>query len=190
MTKGQAPKPALRQFTPPMIADHTPKLEMEPTIIAPPEEVVPGNNLPVWGDPLAKMINGSNGTGSSGGMGAGCCGGLGPGQGVGYGPGGPAGITGGIYTIGAGVTPPVVITRVDPEFSEEARKAKFSGTVRLEVIVDTEGRVRGIRVVKSVGMGLDEKAVEAVSRWKFKPGTRAGQPVNVRALFEVSFHLM
>ena len=190
VTKGQAPKAALRQFTPPMIVQQTPKLEMTPTIVAPPDTVLPQSNLPTWGDPLAKMVNGSNGNGSGGGMGDGCCGGMGPGHGVGYGPGDTAGIHGGVYTVGTGVSKPEVLTKVDPEYSEEARKAKYSGMVELEVIVDTEGRARDIRVVKSLGMGLDEKAKEAVGKWKFRPGTKNGQAVNVRARIDVNFRLL
>ncbi len=189
VTKGQAPKPSLRQFTPPMIVQQAPKLEIMPSIIAPPDEVVPQNNLATWGDPLARLINGSNGSGSNGGMGSGCCGGVGPGHGGGYGIGDLGGL-GGVYSVGGAVSRPIVLSKVDPEYSEDARKARFSGTVTLEVVVDTEGRVRGIKVVKSLGMGLDEKAVEAVSKWKFKPGMKGGQPVNVRAEILVSFHLL
>ncbi len=190
VTKGQAPKPALRQFTPPMIVQQTPRLEVTPTIVAPPDTVLPQSNLPTWGDPLAKLVNRSNGNGNGGGMGDGCCGGLGIANGVGYGPGDAAGVNGGVYTAGAGVSKPVVLTKVDPEYSEEARKAKYSGMVELEAIVDTDGRARDIRVVKSLGMGLDEKAMEAVAKWKFRPGTKNGQPVNVRARIDVNFRLL
>jgi protein TonB len=92
--------------------------------------------------------------------------------------------------VGGGVSAPAVIYKVDPEYSEEARKAKYSGTVLLSVIVDTEGNARDIRVAKSLGMGLDEKAVEAVMQWRFKPGLKGGQPVNVRAQIEVNFRLL
>jgi periplasmic protein TonB len=190
VSQGQAPKPALRQFTPPMIVDHTPKLEVQPTIIAPPDTVLPQSNVQAWGDPLAKLMTGSNGSGTGGGMGDGCCGGLGIGHGVGYGPGDLAGIRGGVYSTGAGVSMPVVLSKVEPEYSEEARKAKYSGMVQLEVIVDTEGRVRDVRVVKSLGMGLDEKAAEAVAKWKFRPGIKNGQAVNTRARVDVSFRLL
>ena len=87
VSKGQAPKPAMKQFTPPMIVKEPPKLAMMPTIIAPPDTVLPQNNLPNWGDPLAKLLNGSNGTGFGGGMGSGSGGGLGSGNGGGFGPG-------------------------------------------------------------------------------------------------------
>ena len=190
VTKGQAPKPALRQFTPPMIVKEPPKLAMTPTIIAPPDTVLPQNNLPNWGDPLAKMINGSNGQGFGGGMGSGSGGGLGSGKGGGFGPGEGGGIGGGVYRVGGGVSQPTVLFKVDPEYSEEARKAKYSGTVMLKVIVDKSGKARDITVVKSLGMGLDEKAIEAVEKWKFKPGMKGGEPVNVQAQIEVNFRLL
>jgi protein TonB len=190
VTKGQAPKPALKQFTPPMIVREMPKLAMTPTIVAPPDTVLPQNNLPNWGDPLAKLVNGSNGSGFGGGMGSGGGGGLGSGRGVGFGPGEGGGIGGGVYRAGGGVSQPAVIFKVDPEYSEEARKAKYSGTVMLAVIVDAEGHARDIHVVKSLGMGLDEKAIEAVEKWKFKPGMKGGQAVNVRATIEVNFRLL
>jgi TonB family protein len=190
VTKGQAPKPALKQFTPPMIVKEPPKLAMAPTIIAPPDTVLPQNNLPNWGDPLAKLMNGSNGTGFGGGMGSGSGGGLGSGSGGGFGPGSGGGVGGGVFKVGGGVSQPSVLFKVDPEYSEEARKAKYSGTVMLAVVVDVEGHARDIHVVKSLGMGLDEKAIEAVEKWKFKPGMKGGTAVNVRATIEVNFRLL
>ena len=190
VSKGQAPKPSMKQFTPPMIVKEPPKLAMMPTIIAPPDTVLPQNNLPNWGDPLAKLSNLSNGPGSGGGMGSGSGGGLGSGKGGGFGPGEGGGVGGGVFRVGGGVSQPAVIFKVDPEYSEEARKAKYSGAVLLSIIVDTEGRAREIHVVKSLGMGLDEKAVEAVEKWKFRPGMKGGQAVNVRATIEVNFRLL
>jgi periplasmic protein TonB len=190
VSKGQAPKPSMKQFTPPMIVENQPKLAMTPTIIAPPDIPLPQNNLPNWGDPLAKLSNLSNGTGFGGGMGNGAGGGLGSGKGGGFGPGEGGGIGGGVFRAGGGVSQPAVIFKVDPEYSEEARKAKYSGTVVLSVIVDAEGHARDLRVVRSLGMGLDEKAVDAVAKWKFKPGMKGGQAVNVRATIEVNFRLL
>src|SRR5580658_4836944 len=157
VSKGQAPKPSMKQFTPPMIVHEQPKLAMTPTIIAPPDVVLPQNNLPNWGDPLAKLANDSNGQGFGGGMGSGSGGGLGSGKGGGFGPGEGGGVGGGIFRVGGGVSQPAVIFKVDPEYSEEARKAKYSGAVMLSIVVDTEGRARDIHVIKSLGMGLDEK---------------------------------
>ena len=111
-------------------------------------------------------------------------------NGGGFGLGSDGGIGGGVFHAGGGVSAPAVIVKVDPEYSEEARKAKYSGTVVLSVVVDQEGRARDIHVLKSLGMGLDEKAVEAVQKWKFKPGMKGGQAVNVRAQIEVNFRLL
>jgi TonB family protein len=116
--------------------------------------------------------------------------GRGTGNGGGFGPGAGGGVGGGVFRVGGGVSAPAVIFKIDPEYSEEARKAKYSGTVLLSVIVDAEGRARDVHVVKSLGMGLDEKAVEAVLNWKFKPGMRGGVAVNVRAQIEVNFRLL
>jgi TonB family protein len=95
-----------------------------------------------------------------------------------------------VTKVGAGVSPPAVIYKVDPEYSKEASKAKLSGTVTLSVVVDKEGTPRNIQVVEPLGMGLDEKAIEAVRQWKFRPGQKDGQPVNVRAKIQVNFRLV
>ncbi len=88
-----------------------------------------------------------------------------------------------------GVSPPTVIFKVEPEYSEEARKANYTGTVLLSVIVDKEGRARDIHVLKSLGMGLDGKAMEAVQKWKFKPGMKGSQAVDVPATIKVDFRV-
>ncbi len=190
VTKGQLPKPSMKQFVPPMIVKEPPKLAMMPTIIAPPDTPLPQNNLPQWGDPLAKLGDPSNGPGSGAGMGSGRGGGVGSGDGGGFGAGSGGGVGGGVFRVGGGVSQPSVLYKVDPEYSEEARKAKYSGTVTLAVVVDAEGHARDIHVVKSLGMGLDEKAMEVVEKWKFKPGMKGGQAVNVRATIEVNFRLL
>lgn len=190
VSKGQLPKPSMKQFTPPRIVDHKPLLAMDPTIIAPPDTPLPKSDINAWGDPLAKMVNGSNGNGFGNGMGDGSGGGVGSGKGGGFGPGEGGGFGGGLFRVGGGVSAPAVIYKVDPEYSDEARKAKYSGTVLLSVVVDTEGKARDIHVVKSLGMGLDEKAVEAVQKWKFRPAMKGSTPVNVRATIEVNFRLL
>lgn len=190
VSKGQLPKPAMKQFVPPMIVEHKPILAVDPSIIAPPDTILPQNNLPNWGDPLAKLGDPSNGTGFGGGMGSGRGGGVGPGSGGGYGPGEGGGVGGGAFRVGGGVSAPAVLFKIDPEYSEEARKAKYSGTVTLAVVVTPDGKATEIHVIKSLGMGLDEKAVEAVQKWKFKPGMKGGQAVPVRATIEVNFRLL
>jgi len=89
--------------------------------------------------------------------------------------------------VGGGVLAPVVITEVDPEFSEEARKAKFSGSVEVYLIVDEMGQPVNVRVARGVGMGLDEKAVEAVKQYRFKPAMKDGKPVKVDLYVDVNF---
>jgi TonB family protein len=92
--------------------------------------------------------------------------------------------------VGGGVTAPSLLSKVEPEYSEEARKAKYQGVVTLYIQVDPDGRARNMRVLHSLGMGLDEKAMDAVRQWKFKPGTKDGRPVTVEALIEVAFRLL
>jgi TonB family protein len=96
----------------------------------------------------------------------------------------------GVLRIGGPVSAPAVAMKVDPEYSEEARLAKYSGVVILNVVVDGDGRARDIQVTKSLGMGLDEEAILAVNQWRFRPGMRDGQPVLVRATIEVNFRLL
>ena len=189
-SKGQLPKQSARPFTPPMIlvTSKEPVLLMEPALLTAPEMAT--TNLPQWGDPLSNNSVYSSGPGTRGGMGSGDNGGIGDGKGPGHGPGpgGPGGD--GSTTVHGAFTAPKVIYQVDPEFSEEARRAKHYGTVILVVDVDASGHAVNVRVARSLGLGLDEKAVEAVSRWRFRPGMRSGKPVTVSATIEVNFHLL
>ena len=191
-SKGKLPKPQPRQFVPPtaVINNPAPKLAMDPSILAPPDANLPNINLPNYGDPLGKLGPASNGTGSGGGIGSGKGGGVGSGTGGGVGPGSGGGIGDGVYRAGNGVTKPELLKKVEPEYSEEARKAKYQGTVVLYVEVDPSGKAINPRVVRSLGLGLDEKAIEAVRKWKFKPGYKDGKPVTVAATIEVNFRLL
>jgi TonB family protein len=163
---------------------------MEPSIIAPPDVNLPNVNMAQYGDPLAKMGPPSNGPGSGGGIGSGSGGGVGSGKGGGFGPGEGGGVGGGVYRVGGGVTAPIVLSKKDPEYSEEARKAKYQGTVLLSIEVSPSGIASNIKVQRSLGLGLDEKAIEAVKQWKFKPGYKDGKPVTVAATIEVNFRLL
>jgi TonB family protein len=91
--------------------------------------------------------------------------------------------------MGGGVTAPIPLFKPEPPYSEEARKAKHQGTVTLLIVVGPQGTVTHAQVVRSLGMGLDEKARETVLTWQFRPGTRNGVPVAVRVFVEVSFRL-
>jgi periplasmic protein TonB len=190
-SKGKLPKFAMQQITPPVavIRNEAPKLAVDPTIVIPPEVHLASNSMPNLGDPMAGAVVPSNGTGAGGGIGSGSGGGVGSGKGPGFGPGEGGGVGGGVFHVGGGVSPPRVISQVDPEFSEEARKAKYQGTCTLLVEVDASGRPTNIRVASSLGMGLDEKAIEAVKQWRFEPGMKDGHPVRVDIAVEVDFHL-
>jgi TonB family protein len=98
--------------------------------------------------------------------------------------------TSGPYRVGGGVTAPMLLYKLEPEYSEEARAAKYQGSVLLYVEVGPDGSAHNMHVVNGIGMGLDEKAMDAVSQWKFKPGTKDGAPVTVIANIEVNFRLL
>ena len=190
-SKGKLPKLSMQQITPPVVVvrNEHPKLAVEPTVVVPPQVQLASNAMPNLGDPMAHAVLPSNGTGSGGGIGSGSGGGVGSGKGPGVGPGEGGGIGGGIFHVGGGTSAPRPIYSPEPEFSEEARKAKYQGVCTLGLIVGIDGRPRNIRVLSSLGMGLDEKAIEAVKNWKFEPAMRDGHPVNVEIAVEVDFHL-
>jgi len=191
-SKGRLPKQSLRQFTPPMavVNNPNPRLTMEPSIIVPPDVNLPQVNMSQYGDPLARIGPPSNGPGSGGGIGSGRGGGVGSGDGGGFGPGSGGGVGGGVFRVGGGVSAPVLLSKKEPEYSEEARKAKYQGTVLLYIEVNPSGQAVNIKVARSLGLGLDEKAIEAVKQWKFKPGYKDGKPVTVAATIEVNFRLL
>ena len=190
-TKGKLPKFSMTQITPPVVVvrNLNPKLAVEPTIVIPPEVKLATNNMPNLGDPMSHAVLPSNGTGSGSGIGSGSGGGVGSGEGPGFGPGRGGGTGGGIFHVGGGVSAPRVVVQVDPEFSEEARKAKYQGTCTLMLVVDANGMPTNIRVANSLGMGLDEKAIEAAKKWRFDPAKKDGHPVAVEIALEVDFHL-
>ncbi len=191
-SKGAIPKFAKVQLAPPMavIPNPNPQLQVPPTLLGPPELKLPAMsaNQP-WGDPFGVTGPPSNGPGFGGGIGSGEGGGIGSGKGGGLGPGEGGGFGGGAFSVGNGVSEPVPIYKPDPAYSEEARKAKYQGTVVLWIVVDAAGGVTDCKVVKPLGLGLDEKAMETVKTWKFKPAQRNGTAVPVRVMVEVSFRL-
>jgi periplasmic protein TonB len=190
--KGNIPKPSMQQITPPAIVvrnDH-PKLAVQPTVVIPPQ-VKLAMNAPNLGNPTAPIPSGppSNGVGSGSGIGSGSGGGIGSGNGPGVGEGRGGGIGGGVFRVGGGVSAPKAIYSPDPEYSEEARKAKYQGVCVLSLIVGPDGKPRDIRVSRSLGLGLDEKAIEAVNQWKFEPAQKDGKAVAVAINVEVQFRL-
>ncbi len=190
--KGKLPKSAMEQITPPamVIRNDNPKLPVEPTVVLPPQ-IKLANNMPNLGNPMSSIPSGppSNGTGAGGGIGSGYGGGVGSGTGPGVGPGRGGGIGGGVFRVGGGVSAPRALDTPDPEYSEEARKAKYQGTCVLWLIVGPDGKPRDIKVARALGMGLDQKAIEAVRNWKFEPAMKDGKPVAVQINVEVNFRL-
>jgi TonB family protein len=190
-SKGRLPKFSMQQITPPaaVIRNFNPKLAVEPTVIVPPDIKVAQLTMPNLGDPKSSAIIPSNGTGSGSGIGSGEGGGVGSGHGPGVGPGSGGGMGGGVFRMGQGASQPRAIYSPDPEFSEEARKAKYQGVCVLGLVVDPNGLPTNIRVITSLGMGLDEKAIEAVKTWRFEPAMKDGHPVPYAISLEVDFHL-
>ena len=189
---GRLPKAADRQFVPPdpePPKNPDPTLVMESTIVAPQLSQLPSLNLLSIGAPDGAIGPPSSGPGNGGGIGTGNGRGVGIGSGPGVGDGEGGGYGGGIFRVGGGVTAPSILKRVEPMYSEEARKARYQGTVVLEAVVLADGTVRVQRVVKGIGFGLDEKAIEALRQWKFIPGKKNGEAVAVQLQFEVNFTL-
>lgn len=185
-SRGDLPRASLQpQLAPPtvIVPKEMPKLPVEETIVMAPDVVLPhGGQI---GDPMSKFSISSDGPGGPGGIGKGCCDGVGPSTGPHYGPGAE-----GIYKPGVrGVSVPEAIYSPEPSFSEEARKAKYQGIVQLILIVGKDGRPYDIRVGQTLGMGLDQKAIEAVKNWRFKPAMMNGQPVATQIAVEMDFHL-
>ncbi len=185
---GVLPRISQQQFVPPSV--HTPaeipSLPMEPTILAPNLEL-PRQEGPL-GDPFRGVLGPkSDGPGGPTGIGTGGPGGVGPGNTPGAGPGPSTGVYSGPFT--GKFTAPRPIYAPDPEYSEEARKIRQQGTVTLWVVVGADGRVREMRVQRSLGFGLDEKALEAVRTWRFEPARMDHQPVAVQINVEVRFRL-
>jgi protein TonB len=182
VSKGRLPDLAQQQIVPPKAPPPVAaKLPIDPTVVVQKDLHMATNDMPNLGMPNSNLhgVSMGNGTGT----------GIGSGNGNGIGPGSGGNTGGGVFHIGGGVSKPVVLYSVEPEFSEEARKAKFSGNVEVYLWVDENGSPSHIRVVRPIGMGLDEKAIEAVRQYKFKPAMKDGKPVKVDLYIDVNFQI-
>jgi len=189
-SKGSPPKFAPEQITPPavVVRNDNPKLTADPTVVGPPQLQLP--QMAAMGDPLSLVLGpASNGVGSGAGIGSGSGGGVGSGRGPGVGPGTGGGIGDGLYRVGGGVSAPRTLYAPDPEYSEEARRSRFQGSVLLALIVGPDGNPHELHIMRSLGLGLDEKALDAVRTWRFEPARKDGVPVAVRISVEVNFRL-
>jgi protein TonB len=191
--KGKLPKLEKNPIVPPMVPLlDKPKLAMQSAINVQQEIKLPDNpNMPTIGVTNSANVSlASNGQGTGGGMGTGSGGGLGSGNGNGYGPGSGGNAGGGMYRVGGGISAPVPVVWPEAEFSDEARRAKYQGVCLVSLIVDAQGNPQNPRIVRPLGMGLDEKALEAVRKYKFKPALKDGRtPVPVMITIEVNFRL-
>ena len=190
--KGKLPPKMKDPVTPPNPPVEQPKLAAQPAIDVQQNIQLPDNpmmpNIGVKSSANVSLYTG--GQGSGGGMGTGHGGGMGSGNGNGFGPGEGGNAGGGLYKIGGGVSAPVPLNQVEAEFSDEARRAKYQGVCLISLIVDVHGDPQNPKVVRALGMGLDEKALEAVRKYKFKPAMKDGKtPVPVMITVEVNFRL-
>jgi len=183
--KGSLPLKTTRVFVTPLIQEtnYQPKLMVAPAIDAPPE-MNPQTTVIGLPDGFGNLSGGPGGPYGIGG---------GTGDAPGNGSGGHVGDgnSDGPYVAGrGGVSLPVPLRTVEPEYSEAGRKARLSGSVLVAAEIDTSGRPRNVKIIRGMGLGLDEKALEAIAQWLFKPGMKDGKPVPVRATFEINFRLL
>jgi protein TonB len=190
-SKGKLPEFAKKQIVPPQILKlDNPKLPVNATVVMPEIKLPDNPSMPDLGIPQSPQVAfASQGSGSGSGFGSGSGGGLGSGRGNGIGPGEGGGYGGGIYKVGGGVSNPTLIFAPDPEFSDEARRAKYQGVCVVGLIVDSTGNPQHVHIVRPLGMGLDEKAMEAVRQYKFKPAQFKGKNVAVEVNIEVNFRI-
>jgi periplasmic protein TonB len=178
-SRGKTPPRAVTKiFVPPMaVRIENPKLAVQQAMVDAPDININATDI---GDPMGAVGLLSGGPGGPSGIGGG------PGPGIGNGPG-----PGAISYKALGITQePKLLHAEEPEYSDDARRARLQGTVVLAIDVDVNGRVTNVRVIRSLGMGLDERAIAAVQKWKFRPAMAGGRPVTAPAQALVTFHLL
>jgi TonB family protein len=187
--------PAPRGQTPPRAETHSvlpplkitvpdPKLQVSSTLLdVPPPKIEQDFR---YGDPASSLQSLAAGAGLAGiGAGQSASNGLGTASG-----GRSSSSAGPIYDLSAVSVPPVLLYKVDPEYTEQARLSRYNGIVLLRLVIDEQGTPRDIHVLRSLGLGLDERAVEAVRQWRFRPGLKDGRAVAVNANIELNFRLL
>jgi protein TonB len=195
------PPPRPLPARPPLPIEPTPR-PVEPLRVEPPRPVAaPAVQAPVVAVPtdpvdMPGLITNrktpetaSAGPGSGGGVGAGAGTGIGQGTGGGIGPGQGGGTGGGPYQPGSGISPPTLVREVKPTYTDEARRRAIEGDVLLEIVVRSNGSVGDVKVLRSLGAGLEQRAIDAVRQWRFGPARRQGTPVDVVVEVSVEFKL-
>jgi len=187
-TRGDLPKTSPLPLVPPTpVVNPKPRLHATVEIVGPPEIQLVSPPLDKIGLPWAPAATDSLGPGERGGAGEGCCGGMGPGD-----------RGAGIYGFGRNGKPlppggrlPTCDYCPNPAYTDEARQSKLQGVVTLQVLVDPHGRANQIRIVKGLGLGLEQRALEAVLGWRFRPAMMpGGNAVLMWVTIEVSFRLL
>lgn len=185
------PAPIIPAPTPAPVAPPTPAppAPAPPAVAAPVASIAADRNDRAGLPADSRSQSPSSGPGTGGGVGSGNGQGLGEGQGGGIGPGSGGGTGGGPYHPGTGIAPPQLLREVRANYTDEARKRAIEGDVVLEIVVRRDGSVGQVRVLHSLGGGLEQKAVEAVRQWRFSPATRYGAAVDVVVEAAVGFKL-
>jgi periplasmic protein TonB len=202
---GRMPDQTRVQMVPPDPEDPRPLIPADDLLAAAPSVQMPIDipqdmSLSIGDISAPPNMSRSSGPGSGGGIGTGRGTGVGSGTGPGVGPGSGGGMGGGSgggigsgigpYVVGGGVRAPIVIFQPLPAYTEEARKARAEGVVLIQAVIRKDGSVDSFKVLRGLGYGLDESAINTIAtKWRFKPGTLNGTPVDVQANIEVSFRL-
>jgi TonB family protein len=189
LPKREPPKPIIAAPRPPEPAPAPLMAEPLPALIAP-IAVAPADTRTRTGalDQTAAQID-SRGAGKGGGMGTGTGTGIGEGSGPGVGRGSGGGTGGGPYRPGSGIEAPRLVREVKADYTEDARRRSLQGDVVLEIVVRSDGAVGDVKLIKGLGAGLDERAIQAVREWRFAPARRLGAPVDVIVEVSVEFKL-
>src|SRR5688572_25450534 len=185
----QPPKPVEPAPDPPEPKPEPLKAESLPAVAAPLITVPADSRSRIGVLEQTTAENESRGSGSGGGTGVGTGTGVGEGEGAGVGQGSGGGTGGGVYRPGSGIQPPTLLREVKPDYTEEARVRRLAGEVVLEIVVRRDGSVGDLKIVRGLGGGLNERAVQAVRQWRFSPARRQGTPVDVIVEVAVEFKL-
>ena len=193
-TRAKVPPPPPQRPVRPVMRETTPIVMPKPAPAAP-AVVAPVVSAPADADDKAGTLDSTSngaasaGSGTGGGAGTGAGTGMGEGDGAGIGPGSGGGTGGGPYRPGSGIEPPRLLREVKPSFTDEGRRQGVEGDVVLEIVVRRDGSVGDVKILRRLGAGLDQKAIEAVRQWRFSPARRMGAPVDVVVEVAVEFKL-
>lgn len=197
--KAPAPKKVASPVPPPAKKPAPPPPAPVPTAapVPPPPQAIVAPVASIAADPTDRVgvpndtpnTSSSQGPGEGGGVGSGRGAGIGQGDGGGIGAGSGGGTGGGPYRPGSGVLPPQLVREIRANYTEDARRKGVEGDVVLEIVVRRDGSVGSVRVLQSLGSGLEQKAIDAVRQWRFTPATRYGTTVDVVVEVSVGFKL-